>query len=213
MKLYIISGLGADYKVLQKLDFGENIEVVFLDWLMPNRKEDFQHYIHRMADRIDDSQPFFLLGYSFGGIVVQEIHKIKKAQKIVILASIKCNQEKSRLMKIGEITKIPKILPTQFYKEKVALSIYRFGKMLGAQNPKMLEYFTVRNPYYLKWSVEKIAEWKSVKNTEVIQILGNRDIIFPIRYCQPDYVIKGGTHLFPAIQHKEVSRILKNIFK
>ena len=89
MKIYVISGLGADFKVLEKLKFPEVLEVVFLDWMIPDSNESFEHYVQKMADRIDDSEPFYLLGYSFGGIMVQEIHKIKPAEKVVILGSIR----------------------------------------------------------------------------------------------------------------------------
>jgi UDP-N-acetylmuramyl pentapeptide phosphotransferase/UDP-N-acetylglucosamine-1-phosphate transferase len=43
---------------------------------------------------IDDSKPFFLLGYSFGGIIVQEINRKKPAAKTIILGSIKSQKEK-----------------------------------------------------------------------------------------------------------------------
>jgi hypothetical protein len=85
-------------------------------------------------------------------------------------------------------------------------------KLFDPKNPKILEYFRVRDPYYLKWSVEKVSEWKFEETPEVIQILGDKDIVFPIKYSKPDYVIKGGTHLFPATKHKEVSKILKEVF-
>ena len=89
MKVYVISGLGADFKVLERLQFHENLEVVFIDWLIPEKDETFSHYVERMAEKIDVSEPFYLLGYSFGGILVQEIDKIKPAEKVVILGSIK----------------------------------------------------------------------------------------------------------------------------
>ncbi|MGZ5193283.1 MAG: hypothetical protein ACXWVV_05135 [Kaistella sp.] len=114
MKLYVISGLGADYKVLEKLRFPKHLEVVFLDWLIPERGETFHHYVERMAEKIDDSEPFYLLGYSFGGIMVQEIDKIKPAEKIVILGSIKSDREKSRFIKVGEFTKSQNISPKIF---------------------------------------------------------------------------------------------------
>ena len=115
MKLYVVSGLGADFKVLDKLKFPENLEVVFLEWLIPVRNESFQHYISRMADRVDATETFCLLGYSFGGIVVQEINKLKPAQKTVILASIKSHHEKSRFIKLGERTGLPKYLPETIF--------------------------------------------------------------------------------------------------
>lgn len=145
--------------------------------------------------------------------MVQEINRIKPAQKVVILGSIKSDKEKSRLIKMGEITKIPKFLPVGFFSEKTSVLYTRLRKMIDPKNPKVIQYFQVRDPYYLKWSVERISEWKFDENPKVIQILGDRDIVFPIKNCNPDYVIKGGTHLFPATKHKEVSLILNKIFE
>jgi len=212
MKIYVVSGLGADFKVLERLEFPENCELVFIDWLIPEKNEPFHSYVARMAEKVDDSEPFFLLGYSFGGIMVQEINKLKPAQKVVILGSIKSDKEKSKFIKTGEITKLPRILPVGMFNDK-ATNVYSVvRKLFDPKNPKILEYFKVRDPYYLKWSVEKVSEWKFEETPEVIQILGDKDIVFPIKYSKPDYIIKGGTHLFPATKYKEVSKILKEVF-
>lgn len=212
MKLYIISGLGADYKVLEKLTFPQHLEVVFIDWLIPAHQESFEEYVKRMSEKIDDSQPFYMLGYSFGGIVVQEIHRFKKAEKVVILGSIKSDAEKSSIIKIGQYTKIPKLLPQSIFNEKNFSRYSIIRRWFDPKNPKVIQYFRVRDPYYLKWSIEKISDWKKEEQPEVIQILGERDIVFPLKNSTPDYVIKNGTHLFPATKHREVSEILKQIF-
>ncbi len=212
MKIYVVSGLGADFKVLERLEFPENCELIFIDWLIPEKNEPFHSYVARMAEKVDDSEPFCLLGYSFGGIMVQEINKLKPAQKVVILGSIKSDKEKSRFIKTGEITKLPRILPVGMFNDKAANVYSVVRKMFDPKNPRILEYFRVRDPYYLKWSVEKVSEWKFEETPEVIQILGDKDIVFPIKYSKPDYIIKGGTHLFPATKYKEVSKILKEVF-
>ena len=85
MKIYLVSGLGGDYKVLEKLKFPEQLEVIAIDWLIPEKDEPFPNYVERMAAIINTEEPFHLLGYSFGGILVQEIHKIKPSEKLVIL--------------------------------------------------------------------------------------------------------------------------------
>jgi hypothetical protein len=211
MKIYLISGLGADYKVLEKLEFDKKFEVEFLDWLIPLKKESFQGYVQRMLAKIDNAKPFVLIGYSFGGIIVQEIHKIIPAEKVIILGSIKSDKEKSNFIKFGQFTKLSKVLPEKFFNEK---NIERYSivrKIFDSKNPKILEFFTVRNAYYLKWSIEKIAEWKHQENKDVIQILADKDIVFPIKNSKPEYIIKGGTHLFPLTKAKEVSGILKEI--
>ncbi|WP_373709072.1 alpha/beta hydrolase [Kaistella sp.] len=213
MKLYVISGLGADFKVLEKINFPENLEVVFLDWLIPENKEDFHHYVERMAARVDDSEPFALLGYSFGGLIVQEIDKIKSAEKVVIMGSIKSDKEKSRFIKFGEMSRITKYLPQSMFNVKSA-AIYSVARnIVDPKNPKLMEYFTVRDQYYLKWGIEKVSDWKFEENPKVIQILGSKDIVFPVKYSKPDYVVQNGTHLFPATKPKQVSKILNEIFK
>ena len=160
MKIYVISGLGADYKVLEKIKLPPNFEVVFIPWKIPTLNEDFHHYILRMSDNIDHQEKFCLLGYSFGGIVVQEIHKIYPAEKVIILGSIKSHHEKSKFIKIGEYTKITHLLPLKIFNEKNFNKYAFIRKIFDSKNPKILEYFAVRNPYYLKWSIEKIANWK-----------------------------------------------------
>ncbi|OCA77883.1 hypothetical protein BBH99_10605 [Chryseobacterium contaminans] len=213
MKIYVVSGLGADFKVLERLQFPKHCELIFIDWLIPEKNEPFHAYVERMAEKIDPSEPFCLLGYSFGGIMVQEINRLKPAEKVVILGSIKSDKEKSKFIKTGEVTKIPRILPVGLFNTRAANVYGVLRKLFDPKNPRILQYFRVRDPYYLKWSVEKVAEWKFEENPEVIQILGDKDIVFPIRNSKPDYIIKGGTHLFPATKSKEVSKILNEIFK
>lgn len=213
MKLYIISGLGADFKVLERLEFPEHIEPIFIPWLIPYRKETKEHYIKRMMEKIDTREPFALLGYSFGGFIVQEIHRQVRAQKVVIMGSIRSNSEMPRIIKWAKYTKLPKWLPTAFFSEKPQLL---YGKIRSwvIKTERVMHYFRVRNPYYLKWCLEQISDWKFAEESkDVIQILGDHDLIFPAKNSQPDYVIKGGTHLFPVTKPKVVSRFLHEIFK
>lgn len=211
MKLYVVSGLGADFKVLERIKFPAHVEVVFLKWLVPHKNEDFRNYVARMSEKINTDEPFYLLGYSFGGILVQEINQIKPAEKVIILGSIKSHKEKSTFIKSGSLTKIPMLLPTQFFGD-FSINLYsKIRRKVDPKNPKILQYFRMRDPYYLKWSIEKICEWKSEENNNTIQILGDQDIVFPIKNSQPDYIIPGGTHLFPATKAKEVSELLQKI--
>lgn len=212
MKLYTISGLGADEKVLEKLTFNEEVELVHIPWLIPNLNEEFSDYVLRMSAFIDDSEEFYLLGYSFGGILVQEIHKLKPAKKIVIMASIRCDLEKSKLIVAGQKTNVLRYIPLRIFNDKSTLFYAFFRKLFDPKNPKLTQYFRVKDPYYLKWSMDKVAHWKFDKIPDVIQILGDKDIVFPLKNSQPDFIIKNATHLFPVTRHKEVSEILKKIF-
>ncbi|WPC15018.1 hypothetical protein LEQ04_11175 [Riemerella anatipestifer] len=85
-------------------------------------------------------------------------------------------------------------------------------KFIEADSPRVDKYFRVRDPYYLKWSLDKIVNWEFEKTENIVQIMGDKDIAFPIQNSQPDYIIKNATHLFPATKAKEVSEILRKIF-
>ncbi|MBT0548697.1 alpha/beta hydrolase [Riemerella anatipestifer] len=213
MKLYIISGLGADFKILENIKFPDTVEPIFIPWLIPENNESFEHYVCRMAEKIDFSEPFALLGYSFGGFVVQEINKkIKPAEKVVLLASIKSDSEMPKLGYFFKKMRLIKLLPISFFSEK-SVFVYSFiRKFIEADSPRVDKYFRVRDPYYLKWSLDKIVNWEFEKTENIVQIMGDKDIAFPIQNSQPDYIIKNATHLFPATKAKEVSEILRKIF-
>ncbi|NAW50186.1 alpha/beta hydrolase [Elizabethkingia argentiflava] len=212
IKLYIISGMGANARVFDNIRFNQQIQPVFIDWLLPKRNEDFHHYISRMAENIDPTEEFYLLGYSFGGILVQEIHKIKPAKCVVILASIQSYREKSCFFIWNRIFPLYYILPLRLFSCRKLLSYVLFGSLKNRKNRKLHQYFSLWHPYYLKWSIRQILNWRGEKQKKVIQILGDKDIVFPLKNSKPDYIIKGATHLFPITKPKEVTAILREIF-
>ena len=213
MKLYVISGLGADKKVFENINFPEKFsEIIFIEWLMPDVNESFQNYVKRMSEPINKDEKFCLLGYSFGGIMVQEINKLKPAEKIVILGSIKSDKEMSVTFHLAKKSRIFTKIPESYFGEKTVKSYAFFRKLFDPKNPKLWQYFVVQNPNYLKWSINKILEWKSDENPKVVQILADKDIVFPPKNSKPDYIVKNGTHLFPVTRHKEVSKILEEVF-
>lgn len=213
MKLYVISGLGADKKVFENINFPEKFsEIIFIEWLMPDVNESFQNYVQRMSEPINKDEKFYLLGYSFGGIMVQEINKLKPAEKVVILGSIKSDKEMSVTFHLAKKSRIFTKIPESYFGEKTVKSYAFFRKLFDPKNPKLWQYFVVQNPTYLKWSINKILEWKSDENPKVVQILADKDIVFPPKNSKPDYVVKNGTHLFPVTRHKEVSKILEEVF-
>ncbi len=48
--IYCISGFGADERVFEKVDFGEN-DVHFIQWKIPEKHETIESYAARMCNR------------------------------------------------------------------------------------------------------------------------------------------------------------------
>jgi len=210
-KVYIISGLGAGSNVFNRVDFGSSSEPVFIEWLQPKKKESLENYSLRMAESIKTDEPFYLVGYSFGGMIVQEINKHFPAIKVILLGSLKSSSEKSLFFKFLKLTRIYKIVPISFFTHKNFLSYAFFRKMYSRRLPDLFEYFTVRDPYYLKWSIHQVIQWKGKKQDNTLQILATKDLVFPIKHCRPEFVIQNATHLFPVTHYSKLSALLQKI--
>uniref|UniRef100_UPI0039A69187 alpha/beta hydrolase n=1 Tax=Ornithobacterium rhinotracheale TaxID=28251 RepID=UPI0039A69187 len=214
MKLYCISGLGANQKAFKFLKFPDGIEPVFIEWLIPERGETLAHYTQRMAKNIDTSEGFALLGLSFGGIIVQEMNRFLSPKKTILISTIKNHRELPKSMHWGGKLHADRLIPMQFFTSDSFLSYSFFRKLYDRRLPEIKEFFTHRDPYYLKWSIHQIIRWNPknlvVKNPHHIH--GDRDIVFPVRNIKNADIIKGGTHIMVMQLAPKVSIQLKNYF-
>ena len=79
MKIYCISGLGADHTVFDRLDI--NGEKVCISWIPSFEWESLKDYARRLTAQVDTSEPFLLLGVSFGGMLAVEMNKFISPEK------------------------------------------------------------------------------------------------------------------------------------
>jgi hypothetical protein len=81
MTLYFISGLGADKRIFEKLQFSNSFKLVFIDWIVPVKNEPLRDYATRLSHTINTSEPFVIIGLSFGGMIATELSPIVSPQK------------------------------------------------------------------------------------------------------------------------------------
>ena len=86
MKIYAIPGLGADARVFANVQ--RYLPLTIIDWKPNEANESIENYAGRMASEIPKNEPFILLGLSFGGVIAQEICRILKPEKLILLSSI-----------------------------------------------------------------------------------------------------------------------------
>lgn len=81
MKIYLFPGLGFDKRIFSKLDFG-NLTLEYIDWVEPEKGENFQEYAKRMSAKIvDENEKLILIGHSLGGLICQRDSCNKKYRK------------------------------------------------------------------------------------------------------------------------------------
>jgi hypothetical protein len=208
MKVYFISGLGADSRVFSYLKLPSNIEPVFIEWLIPAKNESIQNYARRMSSTIDISQPFIIIGLSFGGILASEMSQFLKPKKIILISSVAQRSELPIYYKIAGVLKLASLLPAKTASHPNFLTYWALG--IHTENEKKLvkENF-VANTGFSKWAIKEILNWKqSHPPKNVIRIHGNNDRLLPITNFSPEYIIEKGSHFMIVNKADEISEIL-----
>jgi pimeloyl-ACP methyl ester carboxylesterase len=206
--IYCISGFGADERVFEKLDFGEN-DVHFIPWKIPDENESIESYAKRMSAEIEHVNPV-LIGLSFGGMMCIEIAKIVSVEKIILISSVATIHEMPLYMRLAAKIRLNKILPLHPYSFLEPIENYNLGVQTTEQKQLVREYRKNIDPGYTTWAIDRIINWKNdwfPKN--VIHIHGDQDHIFPLKTIKANYVIPGGGHLLLMNQADMVNEILK----
>ena len=190
-------GLAAGPSIFENIKLPEEqFEMYFLEWFLPIENESIESYALRMTQKITHDNPV-LIGVSFGGVLVQEMAKIIKTDKVIIISSVKTNKEFPSRFKIARNTKAYKLIPTQLLADIEKLVKYAFGDNIVTKRIKLYEkYLSVRDKHYLDWAIETILCWNQKEiNEAVIHIHGDTDEVFPIKHIRKCIVVKGGTHI------------------
>jgi alpha/beta superfamily hydrolase len=197
ISVYFMPGLAAGPSIFENIKLPEEqFEMYFLEWFLPIENESIESYALRMTQKITRNNPV-LIGVSFGGVLVQEMAKIIKTDKVIIISSVKTNKEFPSRFKIARNTKAYKLIPTQLLADIEKLVKYAFGDNIVAKRIKLYEkYLSVRDKHYLDWAIETILFWNQKEiNEAVIHIHGDADEVFPIKHIRKCIVVKGGTHI------------------
>ena len=208
--VYLMPGMSANSLIFEKIKFPENFKLHKLDWINPDIDESIENYAKRLSEKIVHKYPD-LIGVSFGGILVEEISKIVKVDKLIIISSIKCNKEMPSHMKFGKITKSYKLLPVKWINDFESLISFVLGPKIKKRVDLYRKYLSVRDENYLSWSLREMIEWKQSKPLKnIIHIHGTKDLVFPTLYIKNFIEVPRGDH---AMILKRAEWINQNIPK
>ena len=208
-KIFIFSGLGADQRVFQKLDFS-GFDVTFVNWIIPFEKETIEHYAARLLDQISGKNPI-LVGLSFGGIMAVEVAKQIETKKIILIASAKTKDEIPFYFQTAGKLNLQKLLPTSLLKSSNFMTNWFFDASSSEDQQLLKQILNDTNPIFLQWALDKVANWtNSYQPKNIFQIHGDRDRILPLQFIKADVVVKNGGHLMTLNKSEELTRILRN---
>lgn len=213
MNIYLISGLGADKRAFNYLKLNPSFNIIHLDWIEPQKNESLKNYAIRLAQKIDTTKPFSLIGLSLGGIMASEICTKLNPQKTILLSSVNCYNELPILYKLGGKFKLHKLLPESAGNKGNFLMYWLFGLSQKDDKTLLKQILADSNPEFTKWAINAVANWdKKQVTSNIVRIHGDNDRVLPITSFSPDYIVKKGGHLMVASKAEEVSEIINSIF-
>lgn len=211
-KVYFISGMCYNCEVFDKLHLPKGYLKIYLEWYIPRPDESLNDYARRMAETIDTTQPFILIGYSFGAVIMQEMTNFMKPDKCVIISSFKSKKEIPVLFKAVHKTNLVEILPKRLFASSDFVTNAFNHLVYNASNADLAEYMTYTDPVYIKWAVEQITQWEPDNQSEhLYHIHGTADQIFPYDRLENVFPIEGGDHLMVLKKAEAVSSVLDSI--
>lgn len=209
MTLYFLSGLGADKRAFNFLTFPPNTKIVFIDWITPKKQESLQEYAKRIAQCIDTSNPFSLIGMSFGGILATEILAYVQPYKTILISSAARRQELPFYYRLAGFLKLDKLIPGKATNSANMLTYWMFGIQNSSDKTLLKDILKSTDTHFSKWAISEILNWK--RNTcpdNLIRIHGNQDRILPILNFKPKYILKHAGHFMIVNRAAEISKIL-----
>ncbi len=211
MKVYFISGLAADSRVFKHITLPKGYEAVHLEWIRAKRNESLESYACRLAEKIDTSEKFVLIGLSMGGMIAAEIAKRAKPVTTILLSSVPTYRQFPFRFKLAYYLRLHKFIPGQFFKSASLLK--RFFTAEKSEDKKVIaQVIKESDPAFIRWALGAILQWKNEEVPDPLwHIHGSKDEIFPVKHTKPTHVIPDGTHLMVMDSGARISTLLEEI--
>ena len=193
--VYFMPGMAANTSIFKNIKLPEEtFDSFYLEWFVPERGMSLSEYAKAMCQYIKHEDPV-LIGVSFGGMLIQEMARHLPARKLIIISSVKKKTELPKRLIFAKYTKVHKLLPTGLVNNVELLAKYAFGETVTKRLELYEEYLSIRDKYYLDWSIDQIVQWKQDHyDPRLIHIHGEKDAVFPIQNIHHCIRVKDGTH-------------------
>lgn len=211
MKVYFISGLGADKRVFNNIHLNNDFEPEYLEWIEPQKSETLKDYALRLALRINFKEPFAIVGLSMGGMIAVEIAKHYSVSKLILLSSVPTSNELPFLYRMSLHLKFHRMVPTSVFKSASILK-WIFNTESLENKKLMRQIIRDADTNFVKWALNAIVMWKNEEVPEqLFHIHGDDDFLLPLKNTHATHVIKGGSHMMVLNQAEEVSFLINDI--
>lgn len=211
MKVYLISGLGADERAFRNIILPPGYEAVHLPWFPPLHRETLEAYALRMAAKIDRDEPFVLMGLSLGGMIATEIAWHLKPVQTILISSIPSARQMPPLYRWAGRMRLHRFIPVGWIKSGVVVKRL-FMSETASDQQAILDMVRVADPVFIRWAFQAVLDWKrEVVLPGLVHIHGSRDELFPLRFVQPTHIVRNGRHLMILNDATAINALLRGL--
>lgn len=210
MKLYGISGLGADKRVFKYLNL--DCELIPIEWIEPIQNETIEAYSIRFSKAINTNEKFGIIGVSFGGLVAVEISKKLNPALTILISSAETRKELRWIYRIIGKTKLLQFLPTFLFDPPRIIANWVFGTK---EKQLLKDILGDTDLKFAKWAVNKLVAWKNLEKitNPILKIGGTKDKLIPPKKDANHVLINKGQHFMIVDRADEISQIINEELK
>lgn len=204
MKIYCLTGLGADTSVFELLQVKYPKECV--EWIPSYPWESMTAYAKRLCTQIDTKKPFVLLGVSFGGMLAVEMNKYIQPKKTILVTSLARRSELPLWIRLVAKTKLNRLLPSFLFSSNPKLLILFFGIKSDRGRRMVTKIAKASDRVLTKLSIDKVLNWHNEWLPEnLVRIVATDDRLLPHPKTIEAYKIKNAGHFAIVEQAEEIS--------
>ena len=204
---YLIPGLGADERVFRRLQLVGTVHV--LEWLAPQSPtESLAHYAARLATAVPAAEPCWLVGVSFGGLLAQEIGRLRPLARVVLISSLGSPRDLPPLLRLAGATGAHRLLPFSLLKWLPRLAQWFFGARGGTEYRLLRQILADTDPVFARWATAQLLAWRGPGLANPVRLHGTRDRLLPAGAAHIDYPVPGAGHFLIVSHAAQVSQVL-----
>lgn len=211
MNVYLIPGLAADYRIFHHLRLPQGYVLKHLKWISVKKEDNLISYALRLAEQIDRSKPFCLVGLSMGGMIATEIAKHFSVEQLILISSITSPKELPSWYRWGYAYGGKYLLQKNII--HTAMFIRRWLTRESIQDKELIRNLVSEmDSIFVHQCIQLILGWKTNDiPVKAFKIHGSADWVLPLRLTTADHVIPGGSHLMIFDRAAEINQVLRKI--
>jgi pimeloyl-ACP methyl ester carboxylesterase len=212
LNVYLFPGQGSDYRIFDSLQLEKRYILHYMHYAEPNKKETLSNYSNAFSSKIDTTNPFILIGVSFGGMICAELTQKLNPTKTIIISSAKNKSEIPKRYRFMKKIPLYKLIPASVYKWSSFIVQPIFEPDRKKNKTTFKAMLRDKNPKFLKRATHMIVNWQLENyESEIYSIHGTKDHTLPLKQNNHTFIVEKGSHMMMLTQGTKISNLISQI--